>query len=65
MCFTKSSPSVQIEPKDPVVQHEANASLTKNSKSSLNNSGFKENIKTSAFGLEEQAKTQKKTLLGE
>ena len=63
MCFTKSSPTI-VAPQDPVVQHEANASLTKNSKSSLTN-GFKENIKTSAFGLDEQAKTQKKTLLGE
>lgn len=65
MCFTKSSPSVEVKPQDPVVRHEANADLTKNSKTNLNSSAFKENIKTSAFGLEEQAKTQKKTLLGE
>ncbi len=65
MCFTKSSRIVQVKPQDPIIRQEADASLTKNSKSSLNSSSYKENIKTSAFGLEEQAKTQKKTLLGE
>ena len=64
MCFTKSAPVIVTQPKDPVVQHEADASLTKNSKSQLSH-GFNENVKTSAFGLDEQAKTQKKTLLGE
>lgn len=65
MCFTKSSPSVQVKPQDPVVRHEANADLTKNSKISSSSSAFRENIKTTAFGLDEQARTQKKTLLGE
>ena len=65
MCFTKSAPSIQMQPKDTVVRHEANAELTKNSKTSSAFQGFRENIKTSAFGLEEQARTQKKTLLGE
>ena len=65
MCFTKSSPSVEVEPQDPVIRHEANADLTKNSKTSSAYQGFRENIKTSAFGIEEQANTQKKTLLGE
>ena len=65
MCFTKSSPSVEVKPQDPVIRHEANADLTKNSKTSSAYQAFRENIKTSAFGLEEQANTQKKTLLGE
>ena len=58
MCFTKSAPVVMTQPQDPVVRHEADASLTKNSKSQLSH-GFSENVKTSAFGLDEQAKTQK------
>ena len=65
MCFTKSAPSIQVQSKDSVVRHEANADLTKNSKTSSVYQGFRENVKTSAFGLEEQARTQKKTLLGE
>ena len=65
MCFTKSAQSAQIKPQDPVVRHEADADLTKNSQASSAYQGFRENIKTSAFGLEEQARTQKKTLLGE
>ena len=46
MCFTKSSPSVEVEPQDPVIRHEANADLTKNSKTSSAYQGFRENIKT-------------------
>ena len=66
MCFTKSSPSVApIEPQDPVIRKEANASLTKNSNKDNAAQGFRQNIKTSAIGLEENANTQKKTLLGE
>ena len=66
MCFSKSEPSVAVvEPKEPVVRHEADASLTKNSQNSNSKSGFSQNIKTTAFGLEENAKTDKKTLLGE
>ena len=66
MCFAKSSPApvVVSEPKDPVIRHEADASLTKNSKNNIQ-SGFQQNVKTSALGLDEQAKTSKKTLLGE
>ena len=65
MCFTKSAPSVVAKQEDPVVQHQANASLTKNSKSDSLSQGFNQNIKTSPFGLDEQANSQKKTLLGE
>ena len=64
MCFAKSAPAVQVEPQDPVVRHEANASLTKNSQNNKQ-SGFRENIKTSAFGLYENPDAEKKTLLGE
>lgn len=64
MCFTKSSPVVS-EPQDSVVQHEADASLTKNSKNATSASAFQENIKTSPIGLEDNANTKKKTLLGE
>ena len=63
MCFAKTTPSIPEQP--PVIQHEANASLTKNSDNNKLSSGYKQNIKTSAFGLEENAKTTKKTLLGE
>lgn len=64
MCFTKSSPVV-AQPKETVVQHEADASLTKNSKNLTSASSFQENIKTSPIGLEDNANTKKKTLLGE
>ena len=65
MCFAKSSPSTPaVEPQEPVVQHQANASITKNSQNNKK-SGFSENVKTSIFGLEEQANTSRKTLLGE
>lgn len=66
MCFSKSAPQAPVvEPQDPVVRHEADADLTKNSKSSNSKAVFKQNIKTSAFGLDESANTDKKTLLGE
>jgi len=63
MCFAKSSPVV-VAPQDPVVRHEADASLTKNSKNQ-NISGYQQNIKTTPIGLEDNANTKKKTLLGE
>ena len=63
MCFAKSTPSIPKE--DPVIQHEANASITKNSANNRLSSGFKQNIKTSAFGLEDVPNQNKKTLLGE
>ena len=65
MCFTKTFSAPPVEKKDPVIRHEADASLTKNSKSNLTSQGFKQNIKTSAFGLDETANVAKKTLLGE
>ena len=64
MCFVKSSAPV-VEQQEPVVRKEADASLTKNSNKKLASSGFAQNIKTSAFGLEDEAKVSKKTLLGE
>ena len=64
MCFIKSgSPSLPVQ--EEVIRHEANASLTKNSSNNQEVKGYKQNIKTSALGLDEQAKTAKKTLLGE
>ncbi|MBQ4646390.1 MAG: hypothetical protein IJB79_03485 [Candidatus Gastranaerophilales bacterium] len=64
MCFAKSSPVV-VEPQEPVVRHEANASLTKNSKDINSASAFKDNIKTSPLGLDDLTNKTKKTLLGE
>ncbi len=65
MCFAKSTPKIDSTPQESVVRHEADASLTKNSSNSEKQGGFKENIKTSALGLEDNANTEKKTLLGE
>ena len=63
MCFAKTSPSIPKE--EPVIQHEADASKTKNSDFNRISSGFKQNIKTSAFGLDDLSNTSKKTLLGD
>lgn len=64
MCFTKSAKTVApVVVQEPVVRHEADASATKKSKES--DVGFRQNILTSAYGIEQQAKTTKKTLLGE
>lgn len=66
MCFAKSSPSVEpVEIQEPVVRHEANADTTKNSKEKTNKAAFAQNVKTSAFGLNDSVNTNKKTLLGE
>ena len=64
MCFTKSASSAPpiVEP-EPVIRHEADADVTKKSKG--NDGGFRQNILTSAYGIDQQAKTTKKTLLGE
>lgn len=64
MCFTKSSP-VAAQEQDSVVQHEADASLTKNSKNASSIGAFQQNVKTTPIGLEDNANTKKKTLLGE
>lgn len=66
MCFAKSSaPVVQVEPQEAVVRHQADASVTKNSKNNSNLQGYKQNLKTTPLGLEQVANTEKKTLLGE
>lgn len=65
MCFAKSAPAVVVEPQDPVIRHEADAALTKNSQNTNSAAGFKQNIKTSAIGIDDEAKTARKTLLGE
>lgn len=64
MCFTKSAPTIApVEVQEPVVRHEANAQATKNSRNY--DGGFKRNVLTSAYGIDQEAKTTKKTLLGE
>lgn len=65
MCFAKSEPTVVPAVQDSVIRHEADASLTKNSNLDNKQGIFKQNIKTTAFGLEDSANTEKKTLLGE
>jgi hypothetical protein len=64
MCFIKSSKGAVAVKQDPVIRHEADASVTKNSANNLN-SGYKENLRTSAIGLTDEANVNKKTLLGE
>ena len=63
MCFAKSAPAVVKS--EPVVRHEANASITKNNSINAKASGYSQNIRTSAFGIDELPNTNKKTLLGE
>ena len=66
MCFAKSTPKVSVvEPQDPVIRHEADASVTKNSQNINSNGGFNQNVKTTALGLEDGLYINKKTLLGE
>ncbi len=70
MCFIKK-PSIpapvavpqQVEP-EPVERHQADASKTKFSTNEVNQ-GYRENIRTSVIGLTDEAKIDKKTLLGE
>ncbi len=70
MCFIKKSsiPASVVVPKQvesaPVERHQADASKTK-FMSNENNQGYKENIRTSIIGLTDEAKVDKKTLLGE
>lgn len=68
MCFIKksSAPTIKADPvivQEPVQRQKADANLTKPITS--NSRGIKDNIKTSAYGLEDTPDTQKKTLLGE
>lgn len=65
MCFVKSSSLPKTVVEEPVVQTQADASLTKNSQNNQEKSGYKQNIRTSALGLENEANVVKKTLLGE
>lgn len=64
MCFVKTSKITISKPKDPVIQHEANADLTKNSKNNQTQ-GVNENFKSTPYSLEDTTNTDKKTLLGE
>ena len=67
MCFAKSTPKIiaPVEKQQPIVRHEADASVTKNSLDERHKGAFLQNVKTSAFGLEDNASIKKKTLLGE
>ncbi len=68
MCFIKSSgisnAQSAIQEQSAVVRHEADASATKNQEYKKQQ-GYEQNLKTSAIGLQDEAKTGKKTLLGE
>ena len=68
MCFIKSrvkTPKVEKKvEKAPVVRTQADASLTKTSPNE-NQTGYKQNIKTSIVGLTDDAVVDKKTLLGD
>ncbi len=68
MCFVKSKPveaaPAAVEPQDIVQRKEADASLTKTSQMG-EKKGFSQNIKTSALGLQDEAQTGQKRLLGE
>ena len=64
MCFIKTkTPKISKKVSDPVVRHQADASVTKTTGDSAG--GYRENIKTSVIGLSDDITTNKKTLLGE
>ena len=65
MCFVKSSPVEVPQVSEPVEIKQADADKTKNSQNTPQKSAFEQNVRTSAFGLEDNLKTNKKTLLGE
>ena len=68
MCLMKKAPAIILapqKPQDPVERHQADASVTKNSVNDNQVSGYLQNIKTTPVGLEDNAQTKKKTLLGE
>ena len=65
MCFVKSAPVVPVVEQPKVERHQADASLTKNSANDNEPKGYLQNLKTTPVGLEDYAKTDKKTLLGE
>ena len=66
MCFIKSSAPTIAQPiKETVKRQQADADVTKNSQNNTLKSGFEQNLKTTPLGLEDTAKTDKKTLLGE
>lgn len=65
MCFIRTStPKIQTVKQEPVQRHYADSTTTKNARETTKGI-VNENIKTSAYGLEEIAPTKKKTLLGE
>ena len=67
MCFIKKS-SIDVSQEtsqDTIQRHQADASLTKNSQNENAQKGYLQNLKTTPIGLVDDAKTEKKTLLGE
>ena len=65
MCFLKSQKlNTSAIEEEKVEQHQANASLTKNS-DTKNISNYSKNFKTSPIGLSEDPYVKKNTLLGE
>lgn len=64
MCFIKSSKAAPVVEEPEIERKQADASLTKNSQNNTNR-GYKQNIRTSAYGLTDSALTEKNTLLGE
>lgn len=68
MCFIKSSginaQQASIQEENAVVRHEADASITKNQNTN-NSTNKNQNLRTTPMGLQEEAKTERKTLLGD
>ena len=64
MCFAKSVVPT-VEQQEPVVRHQADAQVTKNSNNKSNLQGYKQNFKTTPLGLVQDINSEKKTLLGE
>lgn len=65
MCFIRTkTPKVSKKVSDPVVRHQADASVTKTTNDGAAGS-YRDNIKTSVIGLSDDMVTNKKTLLGE
>lgn len=67
MCFVKSQSIRENDEsalENLVSRKEADASLTKNT-SATQQGSYEQNIRTSAIGLKDEAKVNRKTLLGE
>lgn len=68
MCFMKKAAAMMLTAQPApakVERHQADATLTKNLEKDNEPKGYLQNFKTSPIGLEDNANSQKKTLLGE